>query len=219
MEELHSELHEMLELTQGMVLDASKGFWHRGMTPEERTSLYQRDVRVNKLERSLRKRVLAHLATAGPVSRDAPFALMVMSLVKDLERLGDYAKNMAEITEIHDDTLPDHEVVEELRHIARAVEDLAGRAPEVFEAGDTDGAEELTREGRASSERCDMALRTLARTKLSPSLVVSLTLGLRFYKRIAGHLLNVLSGVLMPLHKLDYFDESVLRDDAAGGGD
>jgi hypothetical protein len=29
----------------------------------------------------------------------------------------------------------------------------------------------------------------------------------RFYKRIAAHLSNVLSAVVMPLHKLDYFDE------------
>lgn len=216
MEEMQAELHEMLALTQGMVLDASTGFWKRGMTPEERTALYKRDVRVNKLERSLRKRVLSHLAAASPGLRDAPYALMVMSLVKDLERLGDYAKNMAELTEIHDEPLPDNDVVEELRHISREVEELASQAPAVFESGEHDAAEELTRSGRAIAERCDRALRGLARTDLPASLVVSLALGLRFYKRISGHLLNVLSGVLMPLHKLDYFDEKALHEDPVG---
>jgi phosphate uptake regulator len=215
LQDLHTELHDMLQLTRGMVLDASDSFWQRGMTPEERTALYKRDVRVNKLERSLRKRVLSHLVVGGPTSGDAPYVLMVMSLVKDLERLGDYAKNMAEITEIHDASLPDHQVVEELRHIATQVEELATRTPDVFESGDAEAAVELTRMGRSASERCDIALRSLARTEMDASLVVSLALGLRFYKRIAGHLLNVLSGVLMPLHKLDYFDETALGASAA----
>ena len=36
---------------------------------------------------------------------------------------------------------------------------------------------------------------------------VSLALGARYYKRFEGHLLNILSSVVMPLHKLDFFDE------------
>ena len=35
----------------------------------------------------------------------------------------------------------------------------------------------------------------------------ALVLGARFYKRIGGHVLNVLSSVVMPLHKVDYYDE------------
>ena len=31
-------------------------------------------------------------------------------------------------------------------------------------------------------------------------------LGTRYYERIGGHLLNVLSGVVMPLDKVDYYD-------------
>ena len=40
---------------------------------------------------------------------------------------------------------------------------------------------------------------------------MAVTLGTRFYKRIGAHLLNILSGVVMPLHKLDYYDEKVLK--------
>jgi hypothetical protein len=32
-------------------------------------------------------------------------------------------------------------------------------------------------------------------------------LGCRYYKRIGGHVLNILSSVVMPLHKIDYYDE------------
>jgi hypothetical protein len=35
----------------------------------------------------------------------------------------------------------------------------------------------------------------------------ALVLALRYYKRIGGHPLNVLSSMVMPLHKVDFFDE------------
>ena len=40
-------------------------------------------------------------------------------------------------------------------------------------------------------------------------------MGARFYKRIGAHVLNVLSSVVMPLHKLDYYDEKRLAEAAA----
>ena len=48
---------------------------------------------------------------------------------------------------------------------------------------------------------------------LSLEMAVDLTLGSRFYKRIQGHLLNLLSAVVMPLHKLDYYDEDSIPDE------
>jgi hypothetical protein len=50
----------------------------------------------------------------------------------------------------------------------------------------------------------------IARSEYDAGTTAATILGARFYKRIAAHVLNVLSGVVMPLHKLDYYDESVL---------
>ena len=35
----------------------------------------------------------------------------------------------------------------------------------------------------------------------------AIVMGTRFYKRIVGHVINILTGVVQPLHKLDYYDE------------
>lgn len=198
----------MLELTQGMCLDASSVFWGRRQTPEERTSLYERDVEVNKLERKIRKRLVAHLSLRDP--SDVPYCLLLMSLVKDLERLGDYAKNLTEVADIASGPFPEDEVIGELKEVRRSVESLIKEAAQVFSRSDRDRAVELTVEGRSVSKRCDALIRKIATSEYTPPLVVSLTLGTRFYKRISGHLLNLLSGVIMPLHKLDYFDEKAI---------
>jgi hypothetical protein len=39
-------------------------------------------------------------------------------------------------------------------------------------------------------------------------------MGTRFYKRLGAHVLNVLTSVVMPLHKLDYYDEKEIADQA-----
>ena len=199
---------QMLELTQGMCLDASSVFWGRRQTAEERTALYERDVQVNKLERRIRKRLVAHLSLRDP--QDVPYCLLLMSLVKDLERLGDYAKNLTEVADIASGPFPEDEVIDELKEVRRSVESLIRESAQVFSRSDRDRAVELTVEGRSVSKRCDSLIRRIANSDYTPPVIVSLTLGARFYKRMAGHLLNLLSGVIMPLHKLDYFDEKAI---------
>ncbi len=198
----------MLELTQGMCLEASSVFWGKRQSPEERTALYEKDVEVNKLERKIRKRLVAHLSLRDPP--DVPYCLLLMSLVKDLERLGDYAKNLTEVADIASGPFPEDEVIGELKEVRKSVESLIKEAADVFSKSDRDRAVELTVEGRSVSKRCDSLIRKIATSEYTPPVVVSLTLGTRFYKRMAGHLLNLLSGVIMPLHKLDYFDEKAI---------
>ena len=67
---------------------------HRGRR-DVRTPLYERDVAVNELERSIRRKVLRHL-TVNP-GHDVAICLALMSVAKDAERIGDYCKNVFEV--------------------------------------------------------------------------------------------------------------------------
>jgi phosphate uptake regulator len=197
-----------------MIQEASDVYWGKAQSPEERTALYKKDVEVNKLERRVRKQIIAHLT--GPQKSAVPYALLIMSLVKDAERLGDYAKNLLEVSEMHETEFPNDERVGELQEIRHSVEGLARAAREVFEAGNEERATELTREGRNVAKRCDDLIRRIAAADYDGATAVSLTLGARFYKRIDSHLLNLLSGIIMPLHKLDYFDEKAIQSGHSG---
>ena len=206
------DFSEMLGLTREMILEASQVYWGQPQTPEERTRLYERDVRVNKLERSIRKRIVSHLSIAVSPNRNIPYCLVLMSIVKDVERLGDYAKNLLEAGDLFEEELPDDGLVGELREIRRTVEHTIGQMEEVWKISDKERALQLTREGRSVSKRCDDLLRKLAGAEYSTRNAVSLALGIRFYKRINGHVLNVMSSAIMPVHKLDYFDEDSIHD-------
>jgi len=62
--------------------------------------IHEKDKAVNQRERAIRKMLVEHLAV-NPGS-DIPGCLAMMSLVKDAERLGDYVKNLYEVTTLLD---------------------------------------------------------------------------------------------------------------------
>ena len=200
---------EMLQLTCGMTLSAGGICFGEKTLAEDRTQIYQDDVRVNKLEREIRKQVVAHLSIQGNTP-DAPYSLLLMSLVKDVERLGDYAKNLAEVVDIRSAPLPKDAIVQELQEIRRGVEDSFQMAADVFISSNRERAIELIHQGRDVAHRCDTLVRRISQSEYDASTTTVLVLATRYYKRIGGHVLNVLSSVVMPLHKVDYYDEDVL---------
>ena len=210
------DFEEMLRLVEEMILEASVVYWGEPMTPARLTEFYEKDSHVNMLERKVRVAVVTHLS--GSATRDVPYGLMLMSLIKDLERLGDYAKNLSQIpatthAEGVERNLPEDDVVGELRQIANGVETLAREAAEIYSSSALERAHELTLSGRSTARRCDSLIRSIASADYPGHIAVDLTLATRFYKRIQGHLLNLLSSVLMPLHKLDYYDEDSIPSD------
>ena len=202
---------KMLGLTQDQTIRAGQIFFSKPPSPEERTQIYKQDVKVNKLERKIRKQVIAHLSIGGN-SADVPYSLLLMSLVKDVERIGDYAKNLAETLDVAGGvTLPDDEMVAELGEIRAEVETLFEAVAEVFARSDEEEAVELIRQGRDLTHRCDALIGRVAGSEYNADTTTAVVMGIRFYKRIGAHLLNILSGIVMPLHKLDYYDEKALK--------
>ncbi len=199
----------MLEITNELTVKAGTIYFSDQAAPAERSEVYKRDVKVNKLERKVRKQVIAHLSIHG-TSADLPYALLLMSLVKDAERIGDYAKNLAETLDMTGVSLPDDEIVAELREIRAGVETSFGTIAVVFANSDQEEALDLIRQGRDLTHRCDVLLGRVARSDYNAATTTAVVLGTRYYKRISAHLLNILSSVVMPLHKLDYYDEKLL---------
>ncbi len=206
--ELSEQFKEMLGIAEKMVLEASKLYWDNEPAPDRVQALREHDIKVNQLERQIRKKAATHLTVSA--RQDVPYALLMMSLVKDVERLGDYAKNLSEASQLVSTPLPDDELTRELRDIRDSVENLAKEAANVLDDSNVERATRLTTEGRTVAKRCDALLAKLAASDYSPGNVVKLTLGARYYKRLDAHLLNLISSLIMPLHKLDYFDEDFL---------
>lgn len=206
MGEMGAEFQQMLRLSLSL-LRRSGDIFFRGIASEtEREEILRGDVKINKLQRRIRKEVITHLSAEGN-SQDLPYCLVLMSLVKDAERIGDYAKDLVGLTDLIKLDLPDDEIAAELREIRKQVEDELEVACEVIENADRERAIELIRTGREQVDRCEALIANVAGSSYRAGTAATLGLATRFYMRVSGHVLNLLSSTVMPLHKIDYYDE------------
>jgi phosphate uptake regulator len=197
---------KMLGLSHELTLKTGAMYFEKSRVAEDRTWVYKTDVAINKLERVIRKQVIAHLAVGGN-SASLPYCLALMSLVKDIERIGDYAKNLAEVVDFSPAPLPDDDQTAELREIRSGVEIIFAATAKVIDESDDERALELIHQGRDLSHRADVLVTSIAQGDYDAGTAAGLVLGARYFKRIAAHVTNVLTSVVMPLHKLDYYDE------------
>ena len=206
--EMGADFARMIDLTGDLVRDAGDIFFGPGPLDQEReATIRRRDVEVNKLQRKVRRQVVAHLSL-DRMRSDVPYCLLLMSLVKDVERLGDYAKNLAGIRSLHPDPFPDDALIRELKEIRDWVAADYQVLSEVVTTYDAARADQMIGEGREITRRLDAMIREAVEGGYEPRTVAVLVLAMRFYKRIVAHVVNVLTGVVQPLHKLDYYDES-----------
>ena len=196
----------MLTLSYEMTISAGEMFFRGSASSQERTDLYGRDVHVNQLQRQIRKQVVAHLSLPGN-RPDVPYSLLLVSLVKDVERIGDYAKNLAEINDIRSGAFAEDDITLELQEIRRDVEESFKALSVVFGRSDRERAVELIQEGRHAAHRCEALIARISLSNYDAGTVTALVLATRHYKRIGGHVLNILSSIVMPIHKIDYYDE------------
>ena len=110
----------MLNLTREMTYSAGQVYFGEEHEENAQDKIHKTDAEVNELERIIRRALTTHLSIPGN-NVDVPYSLLLMSLVKDVERLGDYAKNLSEIVEIGPDVLPEGQELDELKTIRQQV--------------------------------------------------------------------------------------------------
>jgi phosphate uptake regulator len=110
----------MLDITNKMFLEA-KDVLRNTNTNEITIDINDEDLKVNKYEREVRKDVFNHLLMEGTDSLSS--GLVLVSIVIDLERIGDLTKNIVEIAQGHPDQLTSKVFDEKIVRIENAVTD------------------------------------------------------------------------------------------------
>ena len=136
-----------------------------------------------------------------------PAILTYMSVVKDVERIGDYAKNIYDLAAMGASLAGAPDSEELLRYRDR-ISEMITEADRAFADEDVEAARRIIGEGDEMQDVFDERVRELVLSQQPASEAVPRALLYRYYKRIVGHLMNLLSAVVMPLDRLDYFDEA-----------
>ena len=138
-----------------------------------------------------------------------PALLVLMSLAKDAERIGDYAKNIFEIA-CSGAVLGDDEAVRALVTMKDRISKFMVRAQNCFESKDVDQSRELLKEIDAFQKMCDQVVGELMRVTGRNEAPRLLTV--RYFKRVVSHVGNIVSSIVMPLDKLDFFPEKPMSE-------
>lgn len=163
------------------------------------------DRRVNRAERAVRKELVVHVSVRKGHA-DLPLVLASMSIVKDAERIGDYAKNIWDLAAAGIDWSEAPDLAQLTVHRDRTSQ-LIGEAARVFRERDVEQANALLQTGDGIlDEHDDEVLRAL-RSEGPVAEAVARALFHRYLKRIVAHTMNVLTSLVMPIHRLDYYDE------------
>ena len=172
--------------------------------PDVNGELRRMDQQVNQLEREIRRELLVHASVAGSI--ETPAVLVYMSIVKDIERIGDYAKNILDLAK-YGARLGSAANIEEWRQMSATIAQYVSDTAVTFKRRDDAQARELLTRGGELLGRLERGVAALVAGEADGNDQVARALALRYIKRVVAHLMNVLSAVVMPVDRLDYFDE------------
>jgi len=205
--ELVDKIGEMLELGSAM-FDYTSGVLVTGEADSDPQGLlYDRDIRINKLERKIRRRVVSHLSVRGSRA-EVPSALIFMNVVKDSERIGDYIKNLYEVVDMMPDQIDRPLYGKYLDAETQVIADLFEKTRQAFAESDEELAGQVIKKAKKEGKNLEAAIRDLTVSDLATNDAVCLVLILRFYKRVMAHMSNIATSVVMPVDMLDFYDES-----------
>ena len=164
------------------------------------------DKRVNKAERAVRRELVVHVSVRG-TSADIPLVLASMSVVKDAERIGDHAKDIWEIANSGVD-LSDAADIDSLIRCRDRVSKLIADTARVFGDKDTDAAHAMLQAEDEVQDEYDQLIAQQLHTEKPARDAVPRALLYRYFKRITAHSMNILTSLVMPIDRLDYYDEA-----------
>ena len=198
--------NEMLTLSHEMFVDSVNAL-RSGEKNKVIKSIKQRDTDINEYHRDIRKKVVTYYSISKDVT-NIHSGLVLINMVVDIERVGDYTKNILDLAKHHPEKLISENISDDLRVIEKAVIGRFGDTIKAVEKMDEEIAKDLIK-----SYRNDLG-------KLSDSLVASsisgnlqigeehkassMVLYARYLKRIGAHLKNITSVVVNPFESVGY---------------
>ena len=200
------ESNDMLHLSYEMFKDAIEAL-RSGEKNKVLKSIKLRDEKINDYHREIRKKVVTYYSVSKDVT-NIDSGLVLINIVVDIERIGDYSKNILDLAKHYPKKFVSEKFSEDLRIIEKAVLGRFSTTIEAVENMDEKIAGDLIRSYRndlgklsdkivSSSISGDVEIGKENKT-------ASVALYARYLKRIGAHLKNITSSVVNPFESIGY---------------
>ena len=200
------ESFQMMVLSNEM-FSAAIRYLRRGEKIKTLKNLKKRDREINEFQKSVRKKVVTHFSISQKME-DFPSGLVLLNIVVDVERLGDYTKNILDLAIHYPDPLVSEDCLNSLKEIE---DDILSRFTDTLtaiEQQDEKLAKKLLKSYRKSfSSMSDEIVNDGISGKQEykdQKEAASVTLYARYLKRVGGHLKNITTTMLNPYEEIGY---------------
>jgi phosphate uptake regulator len=192
----------MLEQSHGMFKDCVAALHAEGSLV---TDIYERDQQINKYERSVRRKIVTHMSVSS--KPDINIGLVLTAVVIDIERIGDYTKNIAELAATLEEPFDALELKDDVEEIETSLDGMFDKAAKALKESDEAGAREVMKVHARISELVETDILRLRRREVLKGRsghAVTVAIYLRFLKRVSAHLKNVATSVVNPYHRIGF---------------
>ena len=204
-EQALSECHEMLDIDLTMYKESIKSL-RKSDSAKIKIDIFAMDKKINEFERDVRRKVMTHLAIGG--KEDIGSGLVLVSVVIDIERIGDYTKNIYDLAVNHPKKLHGGSIEERLSEIEKTSFKLFEDSTEAFKNQDIDKARTLMGDYKKNiSHQADDITNEIVMGKISDldiGTATSIGLYARYLKRISAHSRNLISSIVNPFERIGY---------------
>lgn len=194
----------MLEFDQKMYL-AARQTLRDSDTAELPFDIRSTDRKINKYEREVRRKVLTHLTVAG--TQNLVPGLILVSIVIDVERIGDYTKNIYALATKNKKRLAGGKCEKTLSEIEAVVEKNMRQTIHILRTHDKEEARSVMKIEDETAKKSDKIVSDMITSKdetLSTGQAVSLAMYARYLKRINAHLTNISSAIVNPFPRIGF---------------
>ena len=113
------ESREMMSFSEDMFSSAIK-YMRRGVKIKKLKKLKKEDKKINEFQQNVRKKVVTHFSVSKNID-SLPNGLVLLNMVIDVERLGDYTKNILDMAIHYPEALVSEELLPDLNALENEV--------------------------------------------------------------------------------------------------
>lgn len=213
-DEARNDAVRMLEMGQEM-FELVTVSMAQDTLPGGLATIKQMDKEINRIHRDVRKKAFEHLSITG--NKELFTSLVLLSVVDDSERIGDYNKNIGELIHLLPKKLDFQKHGETFDRLWKDTGTAFELTLKAFRDDDEEAAHRVLSAYGGLSDTCDDVIDDIIGVDSGsiPRDLVGLMLLLRYFKRVNAHLKNIASTVVNPFHRIGYKPKSGKRTTAS----
>lgn len=197
---------KMLSLSNDIFVQSIQ-YFNSGENIDAVKALKKEDQSVNDYYQLVRRKVLTHYSIDKPPVETSG-GLTLVNMVVDIERIGDYCKNISDLTLIKSGPMDFGELRDDIKSIEAEVESRFTKTIQAIQDQDESLADDLLNSYKKMVTKVsDKIVRKIASGEIAlndSAQGACIVLYARYLKRIGAHLKNITSTIVNPYDKIGY---------------